>query len=205
MAAFTTPVKTWGAEVLSIVDINTYLRDNLQYLYDNRVTKIAESIAVGAVANINLLSIPQGYRNLFIDYQLRGDVAATNAQLYVQFSADTGANYDSELIDGSGSAAWAAAEGVAQTQMGLAIICGSTAPASVAGAGRIVIPNYAATTFHKNALCHAGFKLANTTTNIQVGVAAGFWRSTAAITSILLKPSSGNFVAGSSVQLYGEM
>jgi hypothetical protein len=151
------------------------------------------------------LSIPQGYRNLFIDYQLRGDVAATNAQLYVQFSADTGANYDSELIDGSGSAAWAAAEGVAQTQMGLAIICGSTAPASVAGAGRIVIPNYAATTFHKNALCHAGFKLANTTTNIQVGVAAGFWRSTAAITSILLKPSSGNFVAGSSVQLYGEM
>jgi hypothetical protein len=94
---------------------------------------------------------------------------------------------------------------VAQAQMGLAIVCGSTAPAGVAGAGRIVIPNYAGTTFHKNALCHAGFKLANTASNIQVGVAAGFWRSTAAITSVLLKLSSGNLIAASSAQLYGEM
>jgi hypothetical protein len=205
MAVFTTPVKTWAAEVLSIVDVNTYLRDNLQYLYDNRVTKIAESIAVGAVANITFSSIPQTYRNLYIVLQARGDTAATNAQLYVQFNGDTGNNYDSELIDGSGSAAWAGAENVAFAQMVLGIISAANAPASVAGQTRIDIANYAAAVFQKTALSRTGFKLANSTTNVQTGLAAGFWRSGAVITSILLKPSAGNFIAGTSAQLYGEM
>jgi hypothetical protein len=206
MAAFTTPVKTWAAEVLSIVDINTYIRDNLQYLYDNRLAKIAESIPGGAVASVNFASIPQTYRSLLFSWQARGDNATASVSLVMQANGDTAANYDSELYQFHGSVSGPfVQESIATATPAIGDLSAASAPAGFAGGGVIEIQNYAGVTFNKSATGRSSFKGANTTGNINHEIEAWFWRNSAAITSLLLKPSAGNFIAGSSFQLYGLM
>lgn len=201
--AFTTPVKTWGAEVLSIADVNTYIRDNLQYLYDNRIAKIAENILGSAAASVTFSGIPGTYRGLLLVWQARGDTAATNSQFLVQLNGDSGANYDSHLADVSGASAWASAENVANVSMQLGVLTAANAPAGAPGQGWFEMIGYAGTVFHKTANGQTAYKLANSTTNIQHGVSSGWWRNTAAVTSILVKPGAGNFVTGSLFVLYG--
>lgn len=67
-----------------------------------------------------------------------------------------------------------------------------------------IIPDYWSTTCFKTVLTpQAGPVLAQSTTNIRMQTFVGFWRSTAAITSISLTLASGNYVAGSKFTLYG--
>ncbi|MGD1072770.1 MAG: hypothetical protein ABSB15_21830 [Bryobacteraceae bacterium] len=61
-------------------------------------------------------------------------------------------------------------------------------------------PAEAGTTFYKGILASIYYM---TTTTEQALLTGGGWNNTAAITSIVLTPSAGNFVAGSTFTLYG--
>lgn len=202
---WTATVDASAGGVASANDRNVYIgaSGNLQYLYDNRVQKIAENILGSAAASVTFSSIPGTYRGLLLVWQARGDTAATNASFLVQLNGDTGTNYDSHLADVSGASAWASAENVANVSMQMGVLSAANAPAGVPGQGWFELIGYAGTTFHKTLNGQTLYKLANSTTNIQHGVSSGHWRSTAAVTSILVKPGAGNFVTASTFVLYG--
>lgn len=164
--------------------------------------KIAEVVLAAAQATVAFNAIPQNYRNLRLVGQARGDTALTFTHLQAQLNGDTGATYDWTEVYGSGSASGGASS-YAQTFALLGNIVAANAPATVASGVDALIPNYASTTFDKtirsindNERDRAGGYFAE--------VAATSWRNTAAITSLLLFPGAGNFVAGTVFTLYGE-
>ena len=186
---------------------NSYIgsEGNLQWLYDNRVTKIAEFVLGVVTASVTFSSIPGTYRHLVIQWMARGDVAATETDLYLQFNGDTAANYDSETYTFSGTttASIGISERIATAGPRIGDVAGSTAVGSSASGGTIVIPNYAGTTFQKLATATCTIKRAASTGNLVTELDSEWWRSSAAINAALLKPGSGNFVAGSTFQCYG--
>ncbi len=186
-------------------DRNTYIgaSGNLQFLYENRLQKITENILGSAAASVTFNGIPGTYRGLRLAYQARGDTSATNTSFLVRFNGDTGSNYDSHLADVSGTSTWASAENAPNVSMQLGVISAATAPASVPGQGWLEVWNYAGVTFQKTVNAQTVYKLANSTGNIQHGIAGGHWRNSAAITSITVYPGAGNFATGSLFVLYG--
>lgn len=187
-------------------DRNTYMgaSGNLQYLYDGRLYKIAESVLGVVTASVTFSSIPGTYRHLMIVWSGRGDNATNSVGLIMQANGDTAANYDSELYQFHGSVSGPFVQetlGTATPTIG--DMCAASATANFAGGGVIEIENYAGTTFNKQATGRSAFKTANTTGNVNHEVEAWFWRSTAAINALKLLPSAGNFAAGSMFQLYG--
>jgi hypothetical protein len=127
----------------------------------------------------------------------RCSAAATVVSVQMQFNGDGGGNYDTQLIQGASSSA-SALGSFGQTSSTAAQLTGSTATASWAGGGELRIYDYKGTTF---------MKVGNGTSS-QLGASALDvwsiqWRSAAAINSVKLFPTSGNFVDGSVVSLYG--
>jgi hypothetical protein len=131
----------------------------------------------------------------------RTAAAATSDTLNLQFNGDTGSNYDRQLMSAAATTV-SASEALAQTSAAIANCSGNTAPAGASGGGEIVFPSYADTTFNKTATSRYTYVTGTATGTVlsrQIGIN---WRSTAAITSIVLT-ASGNFSAGSKFQLYG--
>jgi hypothetical protein len=68
------------------------------------MTQLAETIVTGSVAaDITFSSISGSYRHLLLTLVGRGDTAATSVSILVQLNADTGSNYDREILNIDGS------------------------------------------------------------------------------------------------------
>jgi hypothetical protein len=160
-------------------------------------TKLTEVIVSGSVAaNISFSAISQSYRHLHVKLVGRADANQSDTDVYMQFNGDTGANYDyMETYNGSYQGSWAI------TAMRPGGLAGATAPANYPGSLETTIYDYARTVFIKN--CQGLHMRKYGTTAGYVMCVACNWRNTAAITSILLFPSTGNFVVGTIAQLYG--
>jgi hypothetical protein len=173
------------------------------------LTLIDDQTLGADAAQITFSSIAGTYKHLRIIFQARGTSAAGVVAFRAQFNADTAANYDTIFLVASGSGANTTAtpgggrtDGAAPTtSLYVAQLPDSTSPAGSAGAGDLLIPNYAGTVFHKQT---RSVDYGRTGTSAQsVGDYGGTWRSTAAITAIRLFPLSGNLLAGSRASLYG--
>lgn len=160
---------------------------------------ISETVTTGSASEVNITSIPQGYRDLELRVRARSTFAGTEDTLRIQFNGDTGANYDQQIIfgDNAGSAADTMATG--QTTMSIGQLPASTATANFAGASRVDIMDYKTTARFKEVLMHIGQSY--TLQRTQVG--AGQWQSATAITSARVFWASGNFENSSVVSLYG--
>lgn len=166
------------------------------------IVKIDERILGTTTADVTFSSIPGGYSALQLHIQARGDTAALVTDLQIQFNADTGTNYDSQSAYGQ-TASTGAAANLTASSIVLQEISAASAPANHAGTMLLTIPRYAATAFFKAVD-------GTSTSSFGTGVGAlvtrklsGRWRSTAAITSIKVKPAAGSFVTGSTFTLYG--
>lgn len=158
-------------------------------------------VGVGGAASVTFSSIPGTYEDLRIVLMGRGEVATTNVQVLMRFNGDTGANYDWQKM----FAAAAVEDGfgaVAQTGIDVAQLSAGTAPANAASQTIIDVLSYARTVFQKCVLGHYGIKEVTTNANY-VMATAGWWRNTAAITSITLIPASGDFAEGTVASLFG--
>lgn len=164
---------------------------------------LIESQTLGsAAATVTFSSIPTGYNHLQLIVAARGSNASNFVELLMQFNGDTAGNYDSQQVVGSGSSALAS-ETLADTKLHLGEFAAASAAAGNGGVYDICIPWHTSTIFHKYTATDHAFSYGTATSQVQAKQWTGRWRSTAAITSITLTTSAGNFITGSRFALLG--
>jgi hypothetical protein len=164
--------------------------------------KIAEVVCAASQATIPFPTISATYRDLELSIAGRVTTAAvTLTNLLLQVNGDTGANYDGTRWNRFGSVV---SRGTTSLIVGQ--IAAATNVANLATSLTIFIPNYRATVFQKTFTSLNATKEGVSADGEITGLQAigGFWRNTAAISSILLSIASGNFVDGSVATLYGK-
>jgi hypothetical protein len=168
-------------------------------------TVIDHEELTGAAASWTSATIPSSYDHLYLTISARSSLGTSNWYDYVdvQFNGDTGTNYSSTGVYGQASAgSWRTSGADGLDRVLLINADGSTA--DTFGNASIWIPNYANTANFKQVV--AGFVTEGATTTNgywTMGIGAGLWSSTAAITSITIDPQNGDLMQYSSFTLYG--
>lgn len=159
-------------------------------------------VGAGGVASISFTAIPATYRDLQFRLTGRADTAAVlNIGVYVQLNGDTTANYDQQQHSAQ-AATSAAAETLATATPVVGLIPAATAVAGGAGTILADVPDYAGA-WNKMVHSRSGRREANATAGLVANNVVVGWRSGAAITSILLAPTSGAFLQNTVAVLYG--
>lgn len=149
---------------------------------------IATYTIPSAASTYTFSSIPQTYTDLVLvinGYQTVDD------NVYLQFNGDTGSNYSATAMYGNGSSA-SSFRNSNQTTIQLGGLF-----TSANGNGIFNIQNYSNSNTFKTVLARTNAAASGTQARV------GLWRSTAAITSILVGSNSSNFVSGTTLSLYG--
>lgn len=145
---------------------------------------------------------PSGFSHIEIKGQARSTAAATGVQLYIQFNGDTAADYVFQQLLGNNNAASSQQGTVATANPAITDIVGDTATAGIASPFTIEIMNYSGSTYIKEAMGRMQRYDLFAAANEFLALRAVRWNNTAAITSITLGLSSGNFKAGSLITAY---
>lgn len=153
-------------------------------------------VTVGAsgASDITFTNIPSTYSHL----QIRGWAqSAATPRIYLRYNGDTASNYTYHFLEGNGSGAVASA-GANQTENWLFIngFIATNTPAPFV----IDLLDYSNTNKFKTMRALHGNDN-NSAGNI--ALCSGLWRSTSAITSIRIFPSSSTFSQYSQFALYG--
>jgi hypothetical protein len=161
---------------------------------------IAKQTLLADTGSVTVSNLPQTYADLRLLVSARTNRASDTDAVLVRFNGDTGANYSTRLLEGSGTAA-SSRSFTSQTGLYLGqSSTGATATASTFGNSEATIPNYAGST-QKSVLSRCVSE--NNATTVWMSVDASLWTGTAAITSVSLAPLNGTlFIAGSTFYLY---
>jgi hypothetical protein len=155
--------------------------------------KIATTTLGSNAANITFSSISSAYTDLVI---ILNGAFTTAETIGVQFNSDTGSNYSSTILAGSGSSA---SSGRNTNQTGLTVGTNGYWTTSIIANSILNIQNYSNTTTYKTMLSRSN--------NASVGLDAivGLWRNTAAINAIKLYGfySGHSFITGTTATIYG--
>jgi hypothetical protein len=162
---------------------------------------IGSLIAAGGETSLDFNAISAAYSDLIAVYQVRSAVAAATDEFRCRFNGDAGANYGRNRLTSQGGSA-ASVASATETDVWIGTVAGNTATAGAAGAGEIKVVKYAGG-FWKPFQAHTVLIRDTTTNNYYQALHAGAWRNVAAITDLTFYFTSGNFIAGSSVSLYG--
>ena len=158
------------------------------------------TVGAGGQSSITFSAIPQTYTHLQIRAIARETGAATGSDnFYLQFNNDIGSNYSWHFLYGSGSAAGVGSAASATYATGNGMAAGGDL-ANAYGASIIDILDYANIYKNKTTRSLTGDDL-NGSGYIQF--VSGNWRSTNAITSIVLAPQNNSFAVNSQFSLYG--
>jgi len=159
---------------------------------------ISEQTPTGT--SVTFAAIPGTYRSLELEWAARSDRASNASEnLVMSFNADTtDANYRYAFMAATDTTlAGSSADGRLIGQ-----VTGATATANMAGSGVCRLPNYAGTTFFKQAITSCFVRRG--ATDQQVFEWCLDWENTAAITQIVISTAnSSNFIAGSTFRLWG--
>jgi hypothetical protein len=178
---------TWPASLVATGDLISATQLNQ--------LPIALAEASGASASYTFSSIPTMWTHLLIVWQGGTASGNTGDDLLLRFNGDTNPNYNSERLRGEATTTSASSLGNQTSGR-----CGSIEGGSdVRSSGIIVIPQYGV------AQRHTWLALSQIQSTInRVEIIGGLYvPAVAAITSILLLPAAGNFLAGSIATLYG--
>lgn len=164
-------------------------------------TLIASNTLGSNTASITFSSIPGTYTDLVL--VAIGALDGANWVPTLQFNSDTGTNYSTTLLEGSGSSAISE-----RLTNKVEIFPGYTNGAwgTTLGSNNIIfnIADYSNSTTYKTVLSRNN---SNDSTNSYPGTVAAvsLWRSTSAITSIVVKVggAGANLKSGSTFKLYG--
>jgi len=164
--------------------------------------KLIQTITLGSAASsIEFTSIPQTFTDLVILCSLRGTSAGVHNASAMYFNS---AASDSRAVqvNGDGTSTPAVTALGTQNYIGWGNATGTASTANVFGSGQIYIPNY---TGNQRKTISAESVSENNSSNWgQGGIAAGFSTKSAAITLInIYVVLGGNWVAGSTISLYG--
>ena len=156
----------------------------------NTYEAIANTTISSTITEVIFSSISSAYTDLIL---VVAPTAGAGADLALRFNSDTGSNYSSTYVTGSGTAA-SSGRYSNDTRIRTNYF-GGTAGAS--GMQIIQIMNYSNSTTNKTVLVRAGNTLYGT------DAVVGLWRNTAAITSLrIFCDGGGNWTSGN-ISLYG--
>lgn len=149
------------------------------------------NITLGTTAStVTFSSITGSYKDLYLVVSAAG--FAGNSGLFVRINGDTGFNYNYVGMQADGSSAYK------YTNFGYnALVFGGYVSLANNAVLTLNFMDYSATDKQKNVLGRSS------DASYAVGLDAGRWANTAAITSFVLYPSSNTFSAGSTFALYG--
>jgi hypothetical protein len=169
------------------------------------VTKSYESIQTvtvgsGGQSSVVFSSIPATFKHL----QIRGigrstDGGGADVTGRLQFNSDTATNYSTHRLYGYGSSAGADASS-STNGISFASILANGNLASCFSAAVCDILDYADVNKYKTTRSLSG---GDYNTGGSIYLTSGNWRSTSAVTSILLFPSSGSWLANTTYALFG--
>ena len=154
-------------------------------------------VGSGGAANIEFVSIPSTYTDLYVVMSLRSnDNTRVTTWVNLQFNSAT-ANRTWKVVYGTGSSALSSND----TSMRIGAVNANNSTANTFGNARHYIPNFAGSNYKSS----SGDGVSETNaTSTNLGLNANLWSDTAAITSIKIIPGDGTaWVEYSSAYLYG--
>jgi len=141
------------------------------------------------------IAVPSWANTVRLNWSARTSSSTANGETFsLQLNGDTGSNYTWQNLTGNVSTAVANNSGGLVTSIKIGIIPDSTSTANYFGAGEFIITNCQAA-INKNVTSY--FTSSLTASTGWTGTGGGTWQSTAAVTSLLIFPAAGSFVAGS--------
>ena len=154
---------------------------------------IATQTLSSAAASITFSSIPGTYTDLRLVLTC---TTTAGANIFLQFNGDTATNYSATYLYGGGTSAGSSYDvSVAQIYLTDASSTNTTVPSI----RTVDIMSYAGSTSKAMLKTESGDYNGSGT----VAVAIGLWRSTAAITSMLITASGTTFATGTIATLWG--
>ena len=153
---------------------------------------IATTTLGSAQSSVTFSSISGSFTDLVLI--VSGKSNAENSNVLLEYNSATGSNYSVTILFGDGASAGSARVSNA-TSANLGRLGNENISNSI-----INIFNYSNTTTFKTAIGRGNVALGG---NAEVNAKVALWRSTSAITSVLIKLSAGNFDTGSTFTLYG--
>jgi len=156
----------------------------------NTYTELLKTTVGTSTSSVTLsLTGISGYTDLVI---VANGTSSGDASFMMRFNGDSASNYSTTYLYGTGSSA------VSGRASNDTYIVGMGRTNTTGGASIIHLQNYANTTTYKTVLGRGSAAAS------LVIAAVGLWRSTSAITSILITPESSNTISvGSTFSLYG--
>lgn len=154
-------------------------------------TPLATQTLGSAAASVTFSSISGSYTDLVL--VCNSKLTTSNTQIRLQFNGDTASNYSVTLIYGDGTSA-----GSVRTSNATSANIGGLADEF--GTTVINLNNYSNSTTYKTAIARYNFVAPSYS---ETGAKVCLWRSTSAITSILVFPTTSTFTTGSTFSLYG--
>ena len=161
---------------------------------------IATISASNTVDRVGFSSIPSTYNDLIIVGYSRTQQSSVQSSMQFYVNGDISSIYSNTYIQGDGtSASSSRSSNLTTGYIGNTI--GNSATSGIFGSFELHIPNYANTSTYKTFLSRAASDASGSGLTMS---AVNLYRSTSAITSIVVGPFNGyNFVAGSTFTLYG--
>ncbi len=163
----------------------------------NTFELIASTTIGTAVADYTFTSIPGTFTDLCLKISARS-TANGGQNCNLTFNSNT-SGYSDKILSGNGSAASSFTSGNT-SRGGSIVIPGADFTASTFGNGEIYIPNYAGSAYKSFSNDSAS---ENNATLSYLQLEATLWSNTAAITSIKIDLSGGNFAVNTTFYLYG--
>jgi len=159
------------------------------------------TVGSGGATDITFTSIPQSYTDLKIVLSGRSTQGNVYGGGAIQFNADTASNYRWRRLRGdAGTGAAASDNSTSATAITNWDMAGANATASIFGNIEIYIPNYTTANAKSVSVDYVG---ENNAAESHMGIVAGIWTGTAAITSVKLYSAGGNLAQYTSATLYG--
>lgn len=159
-------------------------------------TLISSNVLSSSAASVTFSAIPSTYTDLVLRISNRTDNTGVGNGFTLTYNG-VSTNYSNTGIYGDGSTPASSRASTA----GMMWVDGSTETANTFASVELYVPNYAGSNYKPSSNFAAMENNAAATTYI--GAQARLWSNTAAITSMTLTPSVGNWVSGSSFYLYG--
>ena len=151
-------------------------------------------------SGLTFSNIPQGYQDLMLVTFARTDYATTTQEIAFTFNSDASAKYSMTWLYGDGSSALSSRVTALTYAYARYACAGSSATAGVYASSVFHILNYKNSSTNKTVLQRSAVDLNGSgATNLS----AWMYASTSPITSIVISPNGGTFVAGSTTTLYG--
>jgi hypothetical protein len=157
------------------------------------------TVGASSVAEIIFSSIPQTYTDLKILLSARSTQGNVYGGGALQFNGDTASNYRWRRLRADGSIV-ASDNSTSAASITNWDVTGANATASVFSNIQLYIPNYTSANQKSVSVEYVG---ENNATEAHMGIIAGLWTGTAAVTSIKLYSAGGNLVQYSTATLYG--